>query len=66
MGRTWDELLVFFNRLTEEDLYKRIKFVLDSENVKYEDEACKYIATLADGALSSMCAVAHTHIRTYI
>lgn len=39
-----------FNRLTEEDLYKRIKFVLDSENVKYEDEACKYIATLADGA----------------
>lgn len=39
-----------FNRLTEEDLYKRIKFVLDSENIKYEDEACKYIATLADGA----------------
>lgn len=39
-----------FNRLTEEDLYKRIKFVLDSENVKYEDEACKYIASLADGA----------------
>ena len=39
-----------FNRLTEEDLYNRIKFVLDSENVKYEDEACRYIATLADGA----------------
>ncbi len=39
-----------FNRLTEDDLYKRIKFVLDSENVKYEDEACKYIASLADGA----------------
>ena len=39
-----------FNRLSEEDLYNRIKYVLDSENVKYEDEACKYIATLADGA----------------
>ena len=39
-----------FNRLSEEDLYKRIKYVLESENVEYEDEACKYIATLADGA----------------
>ena len=39
-----------FNRLSEEDLYNRIKYVLDSENVKYEDEACRYIATLADGA----------------
>ena len=39
-----------FNRLSEEDLYNRIKYVLDSEGVKYEDEACKYIATLADGA----------------
>lgn len=39
-----------FNRLSEEDLYNRIKFVLESENVKYEDEACKYIAKLADGA----------------
>ena len=39
-----------FNRLSEEDLYKRIKYVLESEKVEYEDEACKYIATLADGA----------------
>lgn len=39
-----------FNRLSEEDLYKRIKYVLECENVKYEDEACRYIATLADGA----------------
>lgn len=39
-----------FNRLSEDDLYKRIKYVLECENVKYEDEACKYIATLADGA----------------
>lgn len=39
-----------FNRLNEEDLYTRIKYVLDSEGVQYEDEACKYIATLADGA----------------
>lgn len=39
-----------FNRLSEEDLYNRIKYVLESENVRYEDEACKYIAALADGA----------------
>ena len=39
-----------FNRLTEEDLYKRITYVLDCEHVKYEEEACRYIATLADGA----------------
>lgn len=39
-----------FNRLSEEDLYNRIKYVLDSEKVEYEDEACRYIATLADGA----------------
>ncbi len=39
-----------FNRLNEEDLYTRIKFVLESENIKYEEEACRYIATLADGA----------------
>ena len=39
-----------FNRISEENLYKRIKYVLDCEGVKYEDEACKYIATLADGA----------------
>ncbi len=39
-----------FNRISEEDLYKRIKYVLDCEHVKYEDEACRYIATLADGA----------------
>ena len=39
-----------FNRLSEEDLYNRVKYVLEQEGVKYEDEACKYIATLADGA----------------
>ena len=39
-----------FNRLTEEDLYNRVKYVLESENIKYEDEACRYIAKLADGA----------------
>lgn len=39
-----------FNRLTEEDLYKRITYVLDCEHVKYEEEACRYIAKLADGA----------------
>ena len=39
-----------FNRLSEEDLIKRIKYVLQHENIEYEEEACKYIAKLADGA----------------
>ncbi|MDO4282101.1 MAG: DNA polymerase III subunit gamma/tau [Clostridia bacterium] len=39
-----------FNRLSEENLLKRIEYVLDSEGVEYEEEACKYIAKLADGA----------------
>lgn len=39
-----------FNRLSEENLLKRIKYVLSNEGIEYEDEACKYIAKLADGA----------------
>ncbi len=40
-----------FNRLSEENLCSRIKYVLESEGIKYEEEACKYIAKIADGAV---------------
>lgn len=40
-----------FNRLSEENLVKRIKYVLDNENIPYEEEACTYIAKLADGGM---------------
>lgn len=40
-----------FNRLSEENLIKRIKYVLESESIEYEEDACKYIAKLADGAV---------------
>lgn len=40
-----------FNRLSEESILKRIKYVLSEEKIEYEEEACKYIAKLADGAL---------------
>lgn len=39
-----------FNRLSEESLLKRIEYVLSEEKIEYEEEACKYIAKLADGA----------------
>ena len=40
-----------FNRLSEENLLKRLEYVLKEENISYEDEACKYIAKLADGGM---------------
>ena len=40
-----------FNRLSKNDISRRVKYVLEAENVKYEEEAVNYIATLADGAL---------------
>lgn len=39
-----------FNRLSEEALFQRMQFVLNSEKIEYEEEACRYIAKLADGA----------------
>ncbi|MEG0873449.1 MAG: DNA polymerase III subunit gamma/tau [Clostridia bacterium] len=40
-----------FNKLSEEDISKRLEYVLIEESVKYEIEALSYIAKLADGAL---------------
>ncbi len=40
-----------FNRLSEEEIATRIRYVLEQENIPYEEEACRYIAKLADGAV---------------
>ena len=40
-----------FLRISEGDIEKRLKYVLDEEKIDYEEEAVKYIAKLAGGAL---------------
>lgn len=40
-----------FNKLSNENIVSRLKYVLEKENIKYEEEAVEYIAYLADGAL---------------
>jgi len=40
-----------FDRLSEEKIANRLKYICDKEGIKYEDKVCEYIAKLADGAL---------------
>lgn len=40
-----------FNRISEENIIERLKYVLNEEKIQYEEEALKYIAKLADGAM---------------
>ncbi|MDD2376086.1 MAG: DNA polymerase III subunit gamma/tau [Clostridia bacterium] len=40
-----------FSKISEENIKRRIIYVLDEEKVKYETKAVEYIAKLADGAL---------------
>ena len=40
-----------FNRLSDEDIIGRLKYVLENEKVDYEEKALNYIAKLADGAM---------------
>ncbi len=40
-----------FNRISEENIIERLKYVLSEEKIQYEEEALKYIAKLADGAM---------------
>ena len=40
-----------FNKLSKENISSRLKYVLEQEKIKYEDEAIDYISYLADGAL---------------
>ncbi len=40
-----------FNRIKTDDIVSRLRFVAESENVKYEEEALHIIAVKADGAL---------------
>lgn len=40
-----------FKRISKEDLEKRMKYILDQENIKYEDKALAVIAQVADGGM---------------
>ncbi|MGN1271855.1 MAG: DNA polymerase III subunit gamma/tau, partial [Lactobacillus sp.] len=40
-----------FKRISKEDLEKRMKYILDQENIKYEDKAISVIAQVADGGM---------------
>ncbi len=40
-----------FNKISETDIINRLKFVLDGENLKYEEQAIEYIAKLAEGGM---------------
>lgn len=40
-----------FHRITEDDIVDRLKYVCESENIKYEVEGLREIAILADGGL---------------
>ena len=40
-----------FHRITEDDIVDRLKYVCDSEGIKYEEDGLREIAILADGGL---------------
>lgn len=40
-----------FKKLTEDEIVSRLKYVLSEYNIKYEENALKLIASLADGAM---------------
>lgn len=40
-----------FHRITEADIFERLKFVCDEEKIAYEEDGLKEIANLADGGL---------------
>lgn len=40
-----------FKRISKDDLEKRMKYILDQENIKYEDKALTVIAQVADGGM---------------
>ena len=40
-----------FNKITNEHIVNRLKYVLEKENITYEEDAVKYISKLADGGM---------------
>lgn len=40
-----------FNRISNEHIVERLKYVLETENIAYEEEALEFIAKLADGGM---------------
>lgn len=40
-----------FSRINEDDIFKRLEYVLNEEKIEYDVKAIKYIAKIADGGL---------------
>ena len=40
-----------FHRISQEDIFKRIEYICNKENIKIEDDAAHFIAQSADGAM---------------
>ena len=40
-----------FNRILDDDIIERLKFVLNEEKIEYEEEAVNYVAKLAEGGM---------------
>ena len=40
-----------FNRISTEDILRRLQYVASTENIKYEHKALEYIAKISDGAM---------------
>lgn len=47
-----------FSKISVDDIISRLKYVLDEENVKYEEGAIEYIAKLADGGMRDALSIA--------
>lgn len=54
-----------FSRISEESIINRLKYVLENENINYEDEAINYIAKLADGGLRDALSILERCISEY-
>ena len=46
-----------FGRISEENICKKLVSILDLENIKYEENALKYIAKIADGGMRDSISV---------
>lgn len=46
-----------FGRISEENICKKLVSILDLENIKYEENALKYIAKIADGGMRDAISV---------
>ncbi len=54
-----------FRRISDDAIIKRLNYVLEQENIKFEDEAISYIAKLADGGLRDALSILERCISEY-